>query len=319
MGGWTSERVVTVGGERLRLLGAGPSHGHPVVLVWGGLGSVAADWEAVLERVGPGLQLVWIEAVDGDADATDGPVRRRVEAIRVAARALDLEPPYLLAGHSLGGLYVHGFACLHPDLTAGVLLVDPTLPEPPPAPPSERSGTPAGRPPTWALAAAVAVASLCLRHRIPAAIVTAAARRLFVWGNTVHGCDSLPLARSRQVYGDPAFTRTIVRDWARSWDAAEELHRIAADHPLPDVPLTVLTGARYGRPFPRRDVRWVAAQRALARQAPGGRFVPVDDAAHLVMIDRPDAVAAALRRLVHDVAHRVCIWPVHRVRRRPHR
>jgi pimeloyl-ACP methyl ester carboxylesterase len=38
---------------------------------------------------------------------------------------LDLEPPYLLVGHSLGGVYVRGFAVYYPEMLAGLVIVDP--------------------------------------------------------------------------------------------------------------------------------------------------------------------------------------------------
>src|SRR2546421_8103978 len=36
--------------------------------------------------------------------------------------------PYVLVGHSFGGLYVRAFAARYPDQTAGVVLLDATLP-----------------------------------------------------------------------------------------------------------------------------------------------------------------------------------------------
>ena len=38
---------------------------------------------------------------------------------------LELEPPYILVGHSLGGLYVRGFANYYPELLAGLVIIDP--------------------------------------------------------------------------------------------------------------------------------------------------------------------------------------------------
>ena len=38
-------------------------------------------------------------------------------------------PPYILVGHSFGGLVTRIFAARHPDLTAGLVLVDPAHPE----------------------------------------------------------------------------------------------------------------------------------------------------------------------------------------------
>jgi len=38
---------------------------------------------------------------------------------------LDLSPPYILVGHSLGGLYVRGFAVYYPQMLAGLVIIDP--------------------------------------------------------------------------------------------------------------------------------------------------------------------------------------------------
>jgi len=37
-----------------------------------------------------------------------------------------LQPPYVLAGHSMGGPYVRVFAALYPDEVSGIVLIDPT-------------------------------------------------------------------------------------------------------------------------------------------------------------------------------------------------
>jgi pimeloyl-ACP methyl ester carboxylesterase len=45
--------------------------------------------------------------------------------------------PYVLAGHSFGGLYVLSFAATYPDQVAGLVLLDPTAPVPGPVPPTK--------------------------------------------------------------------------------------------------------------------------------------------------------------------------------------
>jgi pimeloyl-ACP methyl ester carboxylesterase len=44
--------------------------------------------------------------------------------------------PYVLAGHSFGGLYVQTFAANYPDQVAGLVLLDSTAPKPGPALPT---------------------------------------------------------------------------------------------------------------------------------------------------------------------------------------
>lgn len=51
-----------------------------------------------------------------------------VEELRAALSTLGLRPPYLLVGHSLGGLYMQLFARQHPQDVAALVLVDSTHP-----------------------------------------------------------------------------------------------------------------------------------------------------------------------------------------------
>jgi pimeloyl-ACP methyl ester carboxylesterase len=50
-----------------------------------------------------------------------------VAELRALLAARNLKPPYVLVGHSLGGLYLQLFAKLHPGEVAGVVLVDSTV------------------------------------------------------------------------------------------------------------------------------------------------------------------------------------------------
>lgn len=51
-----------------------------------------------------------------------------VEELRAVLREKGLHPPYLLVGHSLGGLYMQFFARQHPEDVAALVLVDSTSP-----------------------------------------------------------------------------------------------------------------------------------------------------------------------------------------------
>ncbi|WP_137936545.1 alpha/beta hydrolase [Chitinivorax sp. B] len=52
-----------------------------------------------------------------------------VDTLRATLQAARLPPPYLLVGHSLGGLIVNLFARLHPEEIAAVVLIEATAPD----------------------------------------------------------------------------------------------------------------------------------------------------------------------------------------------
>ena len=81
---------------------------------------------------------VYDRAGRGWSDATDSPQ----DGAQIAAdlhTLLDraqVPGPYVLAGHSFGGLYVQSFAAQFPDQVAGLVLLDSTAPKPGPALPT---------------------------------------------------------------------------------------------------------------------------------------------------------------------------------------
>src|SRR5688572_12080884 len=106
------------GGRRLMLHHAGS--GQPAVVFeagGGGFGLVTHRTTSVLyDRAGSG----WSDAVSRPRRTTEI-VTDLHEGLRVAR----IDGPYVLVGHSLGGLLVRAFAQHFPDEVAGLVLIDP--------------------------------------------------------------------------------------------------------------------------------------------------------------------------------------------------
>lgn len=288
--GWRHERTIMVHGRTVQVLAAGSAGAHLPVIVVGGLGSVASDWDAVIDRLGPQPHLVWFDGIrpTGRADECGQPVRATAGLIHDTARAIGLTPPWILVGHSLGGQYVQGFARLYPDLTAAVVLIDSTVPDRIPGRGRARGvlRTLGWRTARWLT---VEAGGAMLFGRL--------ARQLAVWSNTLHGPDPLPAAEADRVYRDPRQVALVLDEWWVSSTTATDLRRIAGSHPFPACPTIVLVGTCFGRPTRRRDPTWIRSQHQLATLTDTARLVEVK-AAHLVMLDQPQAVATILSDLL---------------------
>lgn len=105
--------------------------GQPTVVLASGYGMTRDTWSAVVadlsrdatvftqDRPGYGTQ--------PDTDRPRDPCTIAADT-REALRAAGLPPPYLLVGHSIGGLYQYTFARLYPQEVSGLVLLDPTHP-----------------------------------------------------------------------------------------------------------------------------------------------------------------------------------------------
>lgn len=123
--------LVDVGGHKLHIDCAGS--GSPTVILEGGLGAPStsmASWIApnvagttrvcVYDRAGRGWSETAPALQDGTAIATD---------LHTLLRNAGEPGPYVLAGHSAGGIYALNFARLFPADVAGIALLDSMHPE----------------------------------------------------------------------------------------------------------------------------------------------------------------------------------------------
>jgi pimeloyl-ACP methyl ester carboxylesterase len=120
-----SGEFVDVGGRRVYVECKGS--GSPTVLLEAGFGGGSDAWVDVLAELGQQTRTCsYDRAGIGASDAIPG-VHDAGDEIRDLERLLDrgrIAPPYVLVGHSYGGVLARLFAHAHPEETGGVVLID---------------------------------------------------------------------------------------------------------------------------------------------------------------------------------------------------
>jgi len=118
---------VDVGGHSLNLLIGG--QGSPAVVFEGGFGAGIASWSTVQKEVAAFARTVSYDRA-GLGQSELGPKPRSAKRIatelHTALEKAGVKPPYVLVGHSFGGIYVRVFAEMYPKEVAGMVLLDPS-------------------------------------------------------------------------------------------------------------------------------------------------------------------------------------------------
>ncbi|MFB6725023.1 alpha/beta fold hydrolase [Kribbella sp. NPDC056345] len=214
-------------------------------------------------------------------DPWQTPVSADPDVLRAAAGV----PPVVaigLIGHSIGGLAAMRWALTRPQEVPRLILVDTTLPS--------ESGRHWLYPGTSAERVVRVVLGFYGRIGLPR-LVGPLVRRSMVRVGSVTKRDPLPKATIRKLYGDP---RSWQRFWAEltaSWTTAQEVKKLL---PASGVPTRLLVATGGSSRAGADD--WLAGQRELAA-ALSGTVEVLTDSAHLVHLDRPDAIAEAVRTL----------------------
>jgi len=120
-------QLVRVKGHRLEVVRRGD--GQPVVVIEAGIGADWRQWGAVIDSISESTTVVaYSRAGYGGSDpvAASRSLVDITSELESLLRVIDAPGPYVLVGHSFGGLLMRVFAAQHPTDTAGVLLVDAT-------------------------------------------------------------------------------------------------------------------------------------------------------------------------------------------------
>jgi pimeloyl-ACP methyl ester carboxylesterase len=292
-------RLVDVPGGRRHLHCTGA--GSPTVILESGLGSPALTWALVQPEV---ARTTRVCSYDRGGYGYSDPVGGEPRPARQLALELHWllergrEPgPYVLVGHSLGGLVARVFAGRFPTSAAGVVLVDAAHED-------AHARLPHQRPPEY----------LARRLRTSRAVAPFGVLRLRPglagWDPGWPGFRRLPPA-TRQALTWLALQPQALRAAAAEVDG---LPRSAAEAraagSLGDRPLVVLVAARREPdlahlPADARDAYWRTwveeLQPGLARLSTRGALRVLADSGHSIHLERPDAVVQAVVDVVAQV------------------
>src|SRR5215212_7563316 len=272
-------QLVDVGGHRMHIYCTGS--GSPTVILEPGQGGASSDsgWVAptlardstvcVYDRAGRG----WSDPADGPQDAT-----RIAADLHTLLERAQVPGPYVLAGHSSGGLYVQTFAANYPDQVAGLVLLDSTAPKPGPALPTRTE-------------------SYDVLGRVSAvfsAVAHLGGGRLIAQGS--YG--SLPPHVRGEARAN-ASTAPYLASWIEEFVAANtSMQQAAALTNLDDKPLVVVT-ADTGN-----AAGWEQAQDKMATLSTNSSHRVAKDTIHATLLhDETDAAQAS--QAIHDVLRSV--------------
>jgi pimeloyl-ACP methyl ester carboxylesterase len=279
--------LVHVDGRQMHLQVRGADSDGPTVVLEAGMGSFSPNWHWVQEELAPVVRSV---SYDRAGLGWSGRSRHPRDAqsiateLRDALREAAIEPPYVLAGHSFGGLPVRAFADLYPELTAGLVLVD------------------ASHPDQW------------VRWPTPhAGRILEVSQRIFGWLGWLGVLRALNLSRGISA-GLPARQAAELRAGAalpglaateaaqiRSWSVSREQLNAAA--PLGALPLAVLAVSEQ----PVGGELLTALQRELAELTDDASFEVIQGASHESLISNREharAVAKTIEAMVQAVRDR---------------
>lgn len=297
-------RLIDIGTHRLHIICAGS--GSPAVIFDAALGGSSLSWALVQPAVGRLTRACaydragfsWSEA--GPLPRTAGRIAGELHAL---LRAADVAPPFVLVGHSFGGLVVRLFAQRHPELTAGLVLLDPAHPEHWADPADKervqiergaglcRQGARAARFGVARVVASLAGLGALRPARALAALVSRGGLRREDESVLAPAWKLPPDARRplRHFWTEEKFYTALGSQIESICESAREV--AVTDRGFGDRPTIVISAGN-------ADDDRLRLQEALARKSSRGRHVVAEGSGHWIPLDRPDLVIECIEEVV---------------------
>jgi pimeloyl-ACP methyl ester carboxylesterase len=263
------DEMVDIGGHSLHIYCMG--EGSPPVVIDVGFAASSANWHTIQEQMAQDTRVCAYERA-GYGQSDPGPEPRHSQQVAGELKTLlenaGIEGPYVLVGHSLGGLNVQVFADLYPDLVAGAVLLDP------------------------------APLDFITGQRFPDLYKVAeqeASRLLAAAEQARHATDPEEKAKA-------SFYQTLASE--HDMMMAESGEQVAAIESFGDMPLIVLASGEpnpaFGGSAEAFQKFWNQQSQALAAKSAKGAYILAEGSGHNLHADVPDVVLDAVRQVVQE-------------------
>lgn len=268
--------LVHVGGRMAHVNCIGS--GTPTVILDSGLGGTSLDWALVQPEVAKTTRVCsydragygWSDASPQSRTSLD--IVRELHALLQAAH---IPAPYVLVGHSFGGLNMQLFASLYPQETESLVLVD-----------------------------SMNAKQIAAFESGAAHVITAPQGRNFVLFSGAPVPPQLPPSLqpvARQLASTQMARITVRRELA---DLRMSAREVTHAPPLPDVPLVVITRGKRVWPMTEQgnlmEKTWMELQDELAQRVPHAVHLIAESSGHYVQLEEPAVVINAIQVVVES-------------------
>jgi pimeloyl-ACP methyl ester carboxylesterase len=276
-------RLVDVGGYRLHIhcSGAEGTSGGPTVVMDAGIGECSLGWSLVQTEVAKFARVCTYDRAGlgwSDSAPTARTSQQIVNDLHTLLANAGIEPPYVMVGHSFGGLNLRMYANQFPEEVSGMVLVD-----------SAHEDYP-------------------IRHLIPLYIrlglltaflgIPRLFSRVFVSANPIFALDSKYPRAYRAIATSTKYLNTVRREYSASDESWEQGR--SSKKSLGDRPLVVLLAASDHELFPVAK----KLQTDLANRSTAGKLIIVENTGHHMQHDQPEMVIDTVREVVEAVGRK---------------
>lgn len=291
-----AQKLVDVGnGRRLNLYCVG--HGSPAVVFDAGLGNWSQIWGLVQSAIANRTQACAYDRAGlgfSDPSNRDGSSASIVDDLHRLLGAASIEPPYVLVGHSYGGMSMRLFADLYFGDVAGMVLVDPSTRDLAPS----RDSLPLLTAIRTALDEGTeGLAQVCIDTAQAGFVKSSTLYKQCVSEDLNPRYSSEINAVYRRLQLSPSFLIARQKELAAiDTSSADQLR--AAKRNFGSLPLIVLTQSEDLGP----GRRWANAHDEIASLSSVGVNRIVPDSGHMIMLDQPQAVINAIDDVLDQIS-----------------
>jgi pimeloyl-ACP methyl ester carboxylesterase len=261
--------------------------GRPTVLLEAGFGGMSSNWAWIQPELAKQTQVVsydraglgWSETSPGARDA-----HTIARELRAALASATVHGPYVVVGHSMGGIYVRAFADLYPDDVAGLVFLDASHPDQWERFPAESAGGLSQTSMMMNLMSPLAYfgvpRALGLFHEQAAELPTQQANEARMFFSAVQHGEAL-------------------RGEINAWESLSA-PQVRAARPLRDIPVAALSAGEGGSAD--HQAVWHTLHAELALLSARGTHEIVEGATHVSLITNPEHAMVAVRAIRDVIA-----------------
>jgi len=265
--GGEMDRMVGIGTHRLHIRCAGK--GNPVVVIDTGIGDTLDRWLSIQNQIAEFARVCTYDRA-GYGLSEPGPMprhsQREADELKQLLDKAGIRRPYVLVGHSLGGLNVQVFASRYPDRVTGLVLLDPSPLE------------------------------FITRQAFPELyqmLENETANMSQMAESALQSPDAAFRAKADYLAAVASEHASLARETAAQVNGIESFG---------DLPLVVVGAGKpnpaFGESADAFQAFWIDQSRALADKSTQGTFVLAAESGHYLHEEAPDVVLDAIRRVV---------------------